>query len=102
MSEAPPGDPPPKPPAADAPDPLDAFTRLIGTTLDGRYVLEDIIGMGGMGVVFRAQQTSVHRPVAVKMLHAALAGSPAFYERFRREAELVSHLHHPHIISVHD
>jgi serine/threonine protein kinase/ABC-type Fe3+ transport system substrate-binding protein len=73
-----------------------------GSTIDGRYVLEMLLGKGGMGVVFRAQQTSVHRPVAIKMLHPSLASSSQFFERFRREAESASRLHHPHIISVYD
>jgi ABC-type Fe3+ transport system substrate-binding protein len=74
----------------------------VGSTIEDRYILEGILGEGGMGVVFRAQQTSVHRPVAIKMLHPSLAGTAEFFHRFRREAELASRLHHPHIISVHD
>ena len=58
---------------------------LIGQVLDGRYKIEDVLGQGGMGMVFRATQTSVHRPVAVKTLNPSLAAAPQFFERFRRE-----------------
>jgi serine/threonine protein kinase len=78
------------------------FEARIGTTIDDRYAIEEVLGAGGMGVVFRAQQTSMHRAVALKMLHPSFAAAPEFYERFRREAELISHLHHPHIISIFD
>jgi serine/threonine-protein kinase len=75
---------------------------LLGKTLDGRYEIEDILGQGGMGMVYRATQTSVKRPVAVKTLHASLATAPTFFERFRREAEVASQLSHPNIITVFD
>jgi ABC-type Fe3+ transport system substrate-binding protein len=79
-----------------------AMRDIVGSTIDERYILEDVLGEGGMGVVFKANQTSIHRPVALKMLHPSLASAPEFYERFRREAELVSKLRHPNIIAIHD
>jgi len=75
---------------------------LLGTVLDGRYKIESVLGQGGMGMVFRATQTSVHRPVAVKTLNPALAAAPTFFERFRREAEVASRLRHPNIITIYD
>jgi len=75
---------------------------LIGQLLDGRYKIEDVLGQGGMGMVFRATQTSVHRPVAVKTLNPSLAAAPQFFERFRREAEIASRLHHPNVITIYD
>jgi serine/threonine protein kinase len=75
---------------------------LVGKVLDGRYRIDEILGQGGMGMVFRATQTSVGRPVAVKTLHATLATTPQFFERFRREAEIASRLNHPNIITVYD
>jgi len=75
---------------------------LIGQVLDGRYKIEDVLGQGGMGMVFRATQTSVHRPVAVKTLNPSLAAAPQFFERFRREAEIASRLHHPNVITIYD
>ncbi len=77
-------------------------TALLGQTLDGRYQIQEVIGQGGMGMVFLATQTSMRRPVAVKTLHPALAAAPTFFERFRREAEVASNLHHPNIITVFD
>lgn len=74
----------------------------LGKTLDGRYRLDAVLGQGGMGMVFRATQTSMSRPVAVKTLHPSLAIAPTFYERFKREAELASRLHHPNIITIYD
>jgi eukaryotic-like serine/threonine-protein kinase len=79
-----------------------AQLSLIGQVLDGRYKIEEAIGQGGMGMVFRAIQTSVHRPVAIKTLNPSLAAAPLFFERFRREAEIASHLRHPHVITVYD
>jgi serine/threonine-protein kinase len=78
------------------------FQNLIGTTLDGRYQVKKILGQGGMGVVFQATQTSMNRDLAVKMLHPSLSSTPQFADRFRREAEVVSRLKHPNIISIYD
>ncbi len=79
-----------------------AQLALIGQVLDGRYQIEDVLGQGGMGMVFRANQTSVHRPVAVKTLNPSLAAAPQFFERFRREAEIASRLRHPNVITIYD
>lgn len=76
--------------------------QLIGQVLDGRYRIDDVLGQGGMGMVFRATQTSVQRPVAVKTLHPTLAAAPQFFERFKREAEMASRLRHPNIITIYD
>jgi serine/threonine-protein kinase len=78
------------------------FGKLLGTVVDGRYKVEKILGQGGMGVVFQATQTSMKRDVALKMLHPTLNTTPLFAERFRREAEVVSRLKHPNIISIFD
>ncbi|MFE8598138.1 serine/threonine protein kinase [Archangium violaceum] len=75
---------------------------LIGQVLDGRYKIEDVLGQGGMGMVFSATQTSVQRPVAVKTLNPSLAAAPQFFERFRREAEIASRLRHPNVITIYD
>ena len=74
--------------------------NLVGSTIDGRYRIESVLGQGGMGMVYRAVQMSMDRPVALKTLHAHLAFAPTFYERFRREAEIASRLNHPNIITV--
>ncbi len=84
------------------PVPTVSADDYLGKLLDGRYRIESVLGQGGMGMVFRGMQTSMNRPVAIKTLHPQLAMAPTFFERFKREAELASRLHHPNIISVID
>jgi tRNA A-37 threonylcarbamoyl transferase component Bud32 len=62
----------------------------------------DMIGMGGMGVVYKARQPQLDRLVALKLLPASLAADPAFTERFNREARLLARLNHPNIVAVYD
>jgi tRNA A-37 threonylcarbamoyl transferase component Bud32 len=64
-------------------------------------ILEQI-GVGGMGVVFKARQPKLERLVALKLLSPSLAASPAFAERFNREARVLGRLNHPGIVSVYD
>jgi hypothetical protein len=65
-------------------------------------VLEEEIGRGGMGRVFRARHVRLDRPVAVKFLPPELAADPAFEARFAREARALALLSHPHVVGVHD
>lgn len=74
----------------------------LGQTLAGRYLIEDLIGEGGMATVYRARHTLVDRPVAVKIMAPHLRGSEQLAERFRREAKNAAALAHPNIIEVHD
>jgi serine/threonine protein kinase len=67
----------------------------------GQYQIEALLGRGGMGEVFRAQDTKLNRPVAVKFLSDRLA-DPAARRRFQREAQMASSLNHPHIVTVYD
>jgi len=67
----------------------------------GVYELQALLGTGGMGVVYRALDTKLNRPVAIKFLADDLA-SPAARRRFQREAQMASSLNHPHILTVHD
>src|SRR5690348_68716 len=67
----------------------------------GQYKLETVLGEGGMGVVYRALDTKLNRPVAVKSLSNELADAPA-RRRFQREAQTASGLNHPHILTVFD
>ena len=67
----------------------------------GTYRIEAPIGEGGMGVVYRALDTKLNRPVAVKFLSNELADTAA-RRRFQREAQLASALNHPHILTVYD
>ena len=74
---------------------------MIGTTL-GHYRILEVIGAGGMGVVYKGEDTRLGRPVAVKALSAEVRNSPLALERFRREARAASGLNHPSICVVHD
>ena len=66
------------------------------------YQLEDEIGRGGMGVVYRATDLRLGRPVAIKMLHAAATADPDRHARFVREARTASALNHPHIVTIYE
>lgn len=70
--------------------------------LGGRYRLEEVIGSGGSGVVWRAHDEVLARPVAAKVLHRHLAAETGTVERFRREAVAAADLNHPNIVRVHD
>ena len=75
---------------------------LIGTVLSGRYRLESKLGSGGMSTVYLARDETLERPVAVKVMHAAISDQPDQIERFRREARAVAQLSHPNIVAVID
>jgi serine/threonine-protein kinase len=68
----------------------------------GQYELQELLGMGGMGAVYRGFQQSLKRPVAVKVLSPALAQEADYLERFNREAETAAALEHQHIVPIHD
>ena len=80
----------------DAREPL-----LAAGTEIGGYRIEGQIGAGGMGVVYKALDTRLSRPVAVKLLSGRLADAAA-RRRFQREAQMASSLNHPHILTVYD
>ena len=65
------------------------------------YRIEDKLGEGGMGAVYRALDTNLNRPVAIKFLSTHVADADA-RRRFQREAQMASSLNHPHIVTVHD
>ncbi|MEO3761654.1 serine/threonine-protein kinase [Mycobacterium sp. B14F4] len=73
----------------------------LGTTF-GPYELQSLIGVGGMGEVYRAYDTAKERTVALKLLRPDMAADPAFQERFRRESRVAARLQEPHVIPVHD
>lgn len=73
-------------------------TRVLG----GRYQLEDVIGGGGMAVVYRAVDTLLDRVVAVKMLRTQFSEDEEFIQRFRQEAQAAGRLSHPNIVNVYD
>jgi serine/threonine-protein kinase len=70
--------------------------------LNGRYRILERSGSGGMSLVYKAQDMSLGRVVAVKMLHESLTGDASFLRRFRQEAHAAANLTHPNIVTVHD
>jgi serine/threonine-protein kinase len=64
---------------------MSADSTLIGTVVSS-YRVEELLGSGGMGQVYRGTHVHLRRAVAIKVLHGELAGQPAFQERFLREA----------------
>lgn len=68
----------------------------------GRYRLLSLIGEGGMGKVYKAQDTVIDRHVAVKVLPTDMGAEPGYRDRFRREAQIAARLSEPHIIPIHD
>ncbi len=77
-------------------------TAMIGRLLSARYLLESKLGSGGMSTVFLANDETLERPVAVKIMHAEFSDQQDQIERFRREALAVAKLSHPNIVSVID
>jgi predicted Ser/Thr protein kinase len=84
------------------PPPFVGDPALPGSTLGGRYRLLALLGRGGMGEVYAADDRRLHRPVAVKVLRSDLERDPRILERFRREARTAGSLMHPNIVAVHD
>ena len=74
---------------------------MIGRTLD-RYTIDAKLGEGGMGVVYKALDTQLSRPVALKILPHEYVADPARKLRFVQEAKAASALNHPGIVTVHD
>ena len=74
----------------------------IGQLVDGRYRLSEAIGTGGSGTVYLAEDISLGRRVAVKVLHTVASRDPAFVRQFRAEAQAVASLNSPHVVDVYD
>ncbi len=83
------------PPAAGAPD-------LAGREIAGRYRLNKKLGEGGMGAVYRGEQMSLKRSVAVKLLKPELSSNQMILARFNSEAQLVAKLSHPNTVNIYD
>src|SRR4029079_10735492 len=71
-------------------------------TRHGSYEILAPLGAGGMGEVYRARDTRLHRDVAIKVLPEHLGADPAALARFEREAQAVAALSHPNILAIHD
>ena len=75
---------------------------LVGTVLEGAYRITRLLGQGGMGAVYEAVQLRLDKRVAVKLMARELAANHEALARFHREAEITSHLGHPHLVNVID
>jgi len=80
----------------------DSNRAWLGKVVDGRYRVLEVIGRGGMGVVYRVEHLRMGKIAAMKVLHRDLAQDPEVVQRFEREAAAVSKLHHPHTVQVFD
>ena len=77
-------------------------TRLIGKIISRRFRVEDVIGRGGMAIVYRAFDLKTHQTVAFKVLREVYEEDPEYKERFKREAEVCRKLGHPNIVNLID
>lgn len=80
---------------------IDPFEPLLEATFAESYRLLQPISKGAVGVVYRAEDLGLARPVAIKLLHHELARNPAWVARFRQEAAILAALRHPHIVQAH-
>lgn len=76
--------------------------RFVGKRLDGRYEIQEIIGVGGMAVVYKAYDNLENRIVAVKILKEEFTSNDEFLRRFKNESKAIAMLSHPNIVKVHD
>jgi serine/threonine protein kinase len=72
-----------------------------GSTFAG-YEIESVVGLGGLGVLYRARQLRLDRPVALKVVEAELARDPVVRERLRREARAVAAIDHPNVVPLYE
>src|SRR5829696_7182195 len=76
--------------------------RLLGQVISGRYRIDELIGEGGMGAVYRATHTHMRKRLAVKVLHPEMLGLTEAVERFEREAIAGAHIEHPNVAAATD
>ena len=77
-------------------------TNLVGVVLEGAYRITRLLGEGGMGAVYEGVQLRLNKRVAIKLMARDLASNREALARFHREAEITSHLGHPHLVTVFD
>ena len=76
--------------------------KFVGKRLDGRYEIKEIIGVGGMAVVYKAFDNQENRVVAVKILKEEFISNEEFVRRFKNESKAIAMLSHPNIVKVYD
>ena len=84
------------------PDDASEAPAILGEIVDGRYKIVELIGEGGMGRVYRAEQVRLLRTVAVKVLNREWSAVPEVGRRFEREAIALARLDHPNCVAVQD
>ena len=94
--------PPPTPRCPNDGATLELTQTLIGQVLDNKFRIESLLGVGGMGAVYRAMHLHLECYFAVKVLHPRMVADEAAIERFRREAKAARRIHHPNAIEVTD
>jgi hypothetical protein len=91
---------------AGAPEDLDALDvgrpSLVGNLIADRYLVERLLGIGGMGAVYYAEHVAMQKPVAVKVLHRQLVALPEVVARFEREAIAAGRINDPHVVTATD
>jgi serine/threonine-protein kinase len=92
----------PAPGGGNGEDLADGADRYLGAVLANRYKVSRCIGVGGFGTVYEAEDTKIHKRVAVKILARDLIGDTAMVTRFRKEAEAASKVGHENIIDITD
>jgi serine/threonine-protein kinase len=86
------------------PSPLSAerAASLVGTLISERYRVDELVGQGGMGAVYRGEQIHLRKQVAIKVLHPDTERLPGLVERFEREAVAGAHVQHPNVAAASD
>src|SRR5205085_5200203 len=79
-----------------------AVDPLVGKLLGERFLVQELLGQGGSGTIYRAEYVTLRRRVAIKVLHAELSSDDLAVERFRREATTVADIDNEHIVEIHD
>jgi serine/threonine protein kinase/class 3 adenylate cyclase len=87
---------------SESPEPSQAVPGFGPGTRIGRYVIDRVLGEGGMGAVYLAKDPELDRQVAIKLLHPALSSNPEHRTRLLREAQAMARISHPHVVAVHD
>jgi serine/threonine-protein kinase len=75
---------------------------LIGSTISDRYLIQRLLGEGGMGAVYQAEHTLMRKRMAIKVLHPEMTRLPEVVARFEREAMAAAHIDHPHVVTATD
>ncbi len=79
---------------------LKESAKLVGCLVEGRFLIEEIIGVGGLSTVYLAGHNRADLKVAVKIMHSNLTDTEESIERFRREAEIINKLNHPNVVHI--